>query len=246
MKKIFLAFCLTLLSTYSFSQTATDFTKTDCSGTTHHLFGEVNNDTIVFLEFVMTCTTCANVGHQMEATIARLQNEYPTKSFRFYQLAYTNSYTCGTMSGWQANNNFSCPAFDSGATLVAQYGGFGMPTVAIVGGTNHSFCYNSLGYIDTAAAATAVRNLFKSNGLNALDNSLMSICPNPANDFIQIKMNNSANASIEIFDMSGSLLYSEQTSNPVVSVDTRLWKKGNYVVRLRQNNRTNTQTISIQ
>lgn len=246
MKKIFLALCLTLLSTYSFSQTATDFTKTDCSGTTHHLFSEVNNDTIVFLEFVMTCTTCANVGHKIESTIARLQSEFPNKSFRFYQLAYTNSYTCATMVNWQASNNFSCPAFDSGATLVAQYGGFGMPTVAVIGGNNHTLCYNSLGYIDTAAAGTAVRNLFKSNGVEAIENAAMSISPNPANDFIQIKIENSTNTSLEIFDMNGRLLFADHNASPVLNIDTHLWNKGNYVVRLRQSNKTSTQTISIQ
>jgi hypothetical protein len=246
MKKIFLALCLTLLSTYSFSQTATDFTKTDCSGTTHHLFSEVNNDTIVFLEFVMTCTTCANVGHKIEATIARLQSEFPTKSFRFYQLAYTNTYTCATMVNWQGNNNFSCPAFDSGATLVAQYGGFGMPTVAIIGGDNHTLCYNSLGYIDTAAAGTAVRNLFQTTGVNVLANSAWTISPNPATDFIQIKIENPANASLEIFDMNGRLIYATQNASSVLDIDTHLWNKGNYVVRLRQSNNTSTQTISIQ
>ncbi len=245
MKNIFLAICLLLISSISFAQTATDFTKKDCSGTTHHLFSEVNNDTIVFLEFVMTCTTCANVGHQIEATIARLQNEYPTKSFRFYQLAYTNSYTCGTMSNWQGNNNFSCPAFDSGATLVAQYGGFGMPTVAIVGGPNHNLCYNSLGYIDTAAAGTAVRNLFKINGVNELSASDFSIMPNPANEFIQIKSNNGTPLSVEIFDMNGRLMFlGNKTSTTVVS--TANWNKGNYIVKLRQDQQFATQLITKQ
>lgn len=245
MKNIFLALCLLLISSISFAQTATDFTKKDCSGTSHHLFAEANNDTIVFLEFVMTCTTCANVGHQIEATIARLQAEYPTKSFRFYQLAYTNSYTCGTMSNWQGNNNFSCPAFDSGATLVAQYGGFGMPTVAIVGGTNHTLCYNSLGYIDTAAAGTAVRNLFKSNGVNELSANNFKIMPNPTSDFIQIKSTTSAPLSFEIFDMNGRLMCSENKTSGTI-VNTQSWNNGNYLVKIRQDQQTSTQLITKQ
>lgn len=245
MKSLFLALALSFTASLSFAQTAVDFTKKDCAGTSHHLFSEANNDTIVFLEFVMTCSTCANVGHKIEATIARLQAEYPTKSFRFYQLAYTNSYSCGTMSNWQGANNFSCPAFDSGATLVAQYGGFGMPTVAIVGGANHNLCYNSLGYIDTAAAGTAVRNLFKSNGVNELSASNFSIMPNPANDFIQLKSTTNAPLSFEIFDMNGRLFYAEnKTSGAIVNIAD--WNKGNYLVKISQGQQTTTQLISKQ
>src|SRR5262245_46264024 len=139
MKKTILLLLLLLSAAYivSAQTTAQDFTRADCSGQMHHLFDELDSNNVVIMEFIMTCNSCIVAGHAIEEMIADLQFEHPGR-VRFYQFAYTNSYSCATMLNFKSSNGFASAVFDSGAAMVAYYGGFGMPTVAVVAGPTHA------------------------------------------------------------------------------------------------------------
>jgi hypothetical protein len=110
------------------------------------LFSELDANKVVVMEFIMTCNSCIIAGHELEEMIASLEAEYPGQTL-FYQFAFTNSYTCSTMQSFKSNNGFSSAVFDSGAAMVAYYGGFGMPTVAVVAGSNHSVLSANVGFL---------------------------------------------------------------------------------------------------
>ncbi len=130
-KSFYLMIALMFASVISKAQTtAMDFTKVDCEGRSHHLFSELDSGQVVIMEFVMTCNSCIAAGHAIEAMVMDLQAEFPGR-VKWYQIAYTNSYTCATMTGFKNTNGFNSAIFDQGAALVAYYGGFGMPTVAV-------------------------------------------------------------------------------------------------------------------
>jgi len=220
MKKIFYAFLsfLLMVSVTKAQTTAMDFTKNDCNGVSHHLFSELDSGNVVIMEFIMTCSSCIAAGHAIESMMTDLEIQYPGK-VRLYQIAYTNSYTCTTMQGFKNTNSFSSTVFTQGASLVAYYGGFGMPTVAIAAGMNHDVLLSNVGFGpgDTAQAGTAIRAFFTTLTAPELPVSVSSFTsfPNPGNDFVTVQMNLIKNASVkvQIVDLSGKIVKEFFTEN---------------------------------
>src|SRR4051812_18835918 len=116
MRAVALCIVFLLLSRLaSFAQsTAVDFNRADCDGNQHHLFSELDSGSVVIMEFIMTCNSCIVAGNSLEAMIADIEMQYPGR-IRFYQLAYTNSYSCATMNNFKNTNSFNSAVFDSAA-----------------------------------------------------------------------------------------------------------------------------------
>jgi hypothetical protein len=72
----------------------------------------------------------------------------------------------------------------------------------------------------------------------------VSIYPNPASNFVNIKSNNDENAFITFTDFGGRVVKSVNTqnfdSNSIVQLDINDLKPGYYVVRIQQNNNVET------
>ena len=149
--------------------TAQDFTMSDCNpGNTHSLFADyLDNEEVVIMEFFMNCGSCIAAGQKISPMMTSLNTQYPGQ-VNFWALAFTNSYTCTTCNNWVNNNSINAVPFDSGAAQVAYYGGFAMPTVVVVAGSQHQVIYNSnfdgpAG--DTAAIHAAIDNFFATMGI---------------------------------------------------------------------------------
>ena len=167
MKKLALLFVITSLFTSQFiaaQTTAMDFNRMDCNGNHHHLFAELDSNHVAILEFFMNnCNSCIVAGNKIKNMKTPLDAEFPNQ-IHSYSFAYTNSYSCATVADWVSNNGFATVPMDSGATQVAYYGGFGMPTVVVVGGTNDDVLFSTVGLStsDTTAMASAIRDFFAS------------------------------------------------------------------------------------
>jgi thiol-disulfide isomerase/thioredoxin len=191
MKK--LLFALTLIfvigSANAQPTTAMDFTDNDCNGNMHNLFSTLDSGEVVILEFFMNCGSCIVAGQTITPMFNQLAAEYPGK-VNFYAFAYNNTMTCTQANNVIVGNNINAIPFDSGATQVAYYGGFGMPTIAVLAGSNHSVLFTNVGFTtsDTTTMGIQIRNFFATIGVgetNALVSS-MNTFPNPANDNVQI------------------------------------------------------------
>ncbi len=257
MKKLFysiMAFIL-IASVSKAQTTAMDFTKNDCDGVSHHLFSELDSGNVVIMEFIMTCSSCIAAGHAIETMMTDLEVQYPGK-VRLYQIAYTNSYTCATMQGFKNTNNFSSTVFDQGASLVAYYGGFGMPTVAIAAGTNHDVLLSNVGFgaSDTAQAGTAIRAFFTTLSASELPESVASFTsfPNPGNDFVTVQLNfkNNASVKVQMVDLSGKLVkefFTENVNSGVMEkkIDVSSIAPGYYMLKATVNGKDVFNKINI-
>lgn len=189
-------------------QTAMDFTMNDCNGVMHNCFTTLDAGDVIIMEFFMTCNMCISAGKEVEAMKAELDAHYPGK-IHFYQMGYTNSYSCTSVLNWVNNNGFNSVPFDSGAALVAYYGGFGMPTLAVVAGSAHEVLYTGVGYTsgDTADIATSIHGFFNATLVTELpaDVSTLSIFPNPINTQFNVQLNlkQAADVTIELFTLNG-------------------------------------------
>lgn len=198
----------------SFGQTtAMDFQGLDCNGGMHHLYDDLDAGNAVILEFFMlSCQPCITAGNALEAMKTDLLAAYPGR-VKSYTFGFSNSYSCTNIANWVSSNGYSSFPMDSGAAQVAYYGGFGMPTVVILGGGSaHSILgtpyTQGFSANDTAGAAANIRGFL--NTATAvqepeIEGANVSIFPNPATDRIQLSigMPQQGLLTVEVLDITG-------------------------------------------
>ena len=73
-----------------------------------------------------------------------------------------------------------------------------------------------------------------------------SVFPNPASDFITIKIEKPKNASFKLYDITGKMVLQNNLNSPSSTFSVAKFKKGNYVAKIKNNNKTQTQIIIIK
>jgi hypothetical protein len=237
--------------------TAMDFTMTDCNSTTHSLFTDyLDNEEIVIIELFMNCGSCIAAGQKLDPMFMGLTAEHPGQ-VNFFAIAYNNSYTCSTVNSWVNANTPNAVPFDSGAAQISYYGGFGMPTVVVLGGSQHQVLYNSqtdgpAG--DTATIHSIINNFFVTMGTENVNNNIQfSAYPNPVANTLNLELNvtNPALTNIQMMDVMGKVV--KEISNTELSsgthqlqVETSDLPNGMYFVRINSNGKTTQHKISVK
>lgn len=255
-----------LLSAFTFMSpdfksqtTAMDFTIVDCNGTgPHNLFSDLNSGKVVIIEYFMTsCSPCITAGQTLESLKANLNAQYPGK-IKAYAFGYTNSYSCSTVLNWVNTNSITSVPSDSGAIQVAYYGGMGMPTIVIAGGSNHQLLgspYIGFAVGDTVQMANDIRN-FLNNPAGISESSepisKTSVYPNPVVSDINIEFSLSTEQKVEIalFDISGRKLlslYNQETHSgkSKLAFPVKNIAEGNYLLKISSNGYTKTHKLNI-
>ncbi len=239
--------------------TAMDFNKMDCNGTdTHHLFADLDSGKAVLLHFFMpNCGSCPPPARVLQNMANGINAMHPGM-VKGYAFPYNNSTTCSYSATWVSSNGLSTiyTPMDSGAAGVANYGGFGMPTVVVLGGMDHRvlFVSQSFSSADTSAIKDSIMGLMSTTAINELPKGVSSfkVFPNPAVDNISIDLalTESGNVSIDIADVTGkqvAVVMNGQSINghTVVPFNTRQLSAGTYVIRLMVNNKSISQKLTV-
>ncbi|TAK92865.1 T9SS type A sorting domain-containing protein [Patescibacteria group bacterium] len=238
---------------------AMDFTMTDCGGTTHRLFADyLDSNEVVIMEYFMLCSSCATTGQRLNAMYLGLENQYPGM-VHFLVFGYSDSYTCsGTINSWRNTNAPDAIGLDSGATQVSWYGGMGMPTVVVVGGTNHTVLYdnmnNASSFVDTTEIKTAIDNFFLTLGVDDANNNFQfSAYPNPTTNYLNIDLNlpTQSQTNIDMVDMTGRIV--KKISNSLLNsgkhelqVETSDLPNGIYFIRVNSKGNTSQYKVSVK
>jgi hypothetical protein len=178
---------------------------------------------------------------------------------RAYAFPYNNTTSCTYSANWVSTNGLSLyMPYDSGATQVAHYGGFGMPTVVLLGGLDHRIMFSTLSFStsDTTIMRDSIMALYNAMNQTGLADmkevvNSFSIYPNPANDNISLNINlkRPSNLLIDICDISGRQIeiISNERHDGIYLKDFNTSKlpNGNYYVRLRVDNKSATQKLTI-
>ena len=237
---------------------AMNFVRNDCNGNMQNLFADLNSGKAVILEFFMiSCAPCPAAGQKLELMKANLLTQYPGK-IKSYSIGFSDSYSCATVKNWVTTNGFTSIPMDSGATQVAYYGGFGMPTIVILGGgTNHTILGSpDIGFTvsDTTTMANNIRNFLNTLGVKELSSPLSEIqlFPNPSKDILNIKITASQNTNlkIQLYNITGEListLAEEKVSESVFSkvIRTEDLQAGNYILRITANDYSVNRKVTI-
>ena len=257
-KSILLTAALMFVLTISKAQTVMQISGNDCNGSSHDLFADLDAGKAVILHFFMTCASCPPPAQKIQAMANNILANHPGK-ITAYALGYTNSYSCTTVANWVTSNGLSLYApYDSGAVQVANYGGFGMPTVVLLGGAapNRRVMFSTLSFStsDTTIMRDSILAMINSaTGMNELPNAVssFSVYPNPASDnvAIDLELKEASHLLIDVADISGkqvAIITDEKFNGSVKKqFSTALLPSGNYLVRVTVNGKMATQKLSI-
>ena len=246
MKKILFtttAIFFDLISLTKAQTTAMDFTQTDCDGTDHQLYTELDAGNVIILEYMMlNCAPCVTGTQAMESLIKPYDLSHSGR-VHLYSIAFLNSYSCEQIVQWKRDFNFNHPAFSQGETQVAYYGGMGMPTLVVVGTNEHKVFYKSIGY--TPEMDAQIRDALDSALLytpsGVADNhpaGKFRIYPTVFTDRLYIETDKEyAGAELMVFDIFGRQALSTVVSETGRgSIEAAGLSKGIYIARLKSSN----------
>lgn len=240
----YLFVCGLLLSPLS-AQTAYQFTGEDCNGSAVDLYADLDAGKAVVLFYYMPdCGACPPPADKIQEMAYNVMNDFPDM-VKGYAFPFLDIYDCPSVQTWVDDSHvpFFAP-MDSGEYQVAYYGGFGMPTVVLVGGLDHRVLFSTLSFVtdDTTTMRDSILRLFGvETGVEPLLSQLadLSVSPNPSADFISINMhfNTPAEYTIELLDINGAVVtgisgYADANGTKQETIDVRELPNGMYVARI--------------
>ena len=262
MKKIFstIIICTLLLINNSLkAQTALPLAGLDCNGMDHDLFADLDAGKASILFFFMpSCSSCPPVAKKVQLMADNILAQYPNM-LTAYAMPYNNTTTCTYTSGWVSTNNLPLfSPYDSGTVQVAHYGGFGMPTVVLLGGADHRTMFSTLSFTtsDTTIMRDSILALFRSasTGINQLPSTISSfnVYPNPvtSNMTISLEMIEPTNVDISIVDVTGKTISNLYTDKNIQGIFTKEFNlqsiaNGLYTIHIVANGKTINKSINV-
>lgn len=206
---LFISLLLVLtLSGKSYAQSVSmDFTRTDCDGTEHHLYSELDGGKVVILDFVMLgCSSCIIGSNGLNKIYNNFESTNPGR-VRFYAFGYDDNYNCTQLRSWVTDNHFNSLMFEDGAQQTGYYGGMGMPTIVVTATNTHEILYRKLGYepSDDDAIITAITTGLKytPQATDDLSPKEPLLYPSVFTDRFTVKLPKAITGWISLYDLTG-------------------------------------------
>lgn len=251
MKKIIITAITLFTSTITFSQTATDFTISDCNNTSHHLFAELDEGKIIVVAFVMPCGSCSAPSLAAYNAVQSYNVSNPGKVI-FYLVDDEGNTPCQTLSTWATTNSMpNATVFSSPSFKMNQYGTAGMPKIVVMGGVDHAVTYNLNSGVTTLGVQNAVNSLLLSSGISeneALHVVKLQVSPNPTTNDFQISyfLDKPTTVKFEVFSLIGESIYNSSDINQIsgnhklkINEDIKL-ESGSFFLKMTTNSKTET------
>ena len=254
MKQIVLTILLsvTLNLVVKAQEFAMDFIQDDCYGNPHHLFEELDQNSVVIIEFFMTnCNPCINAGNQLKPHVEELQSQFPDQ-VKWYHFGFTSDYDCATVTDWVESHNYNSLPFTDGSAQVAYYGGFGMPTIVVLAGTNHEVIYSEVGYStgDDDEIHEIILDFFAINSVNQSDSfqgNWNARFDRESNQMIVDVLNIPSNSiSLEVLSINGQVVIPTRNyDSGRIDIDAVSMAEGVYIVKMTVDGRSSTSRVVI-
>lgn len=216
MKEILLLAFAAITTSFSFAQTAVDFTATDCANNSHNLFTELNSGKVIVICWVMPCSGCTAAAATAAATVKNMANP----NVVFYLLDDEGNTDCSTLKSWCSTNKIATTAiFDNANDVIkmTDYGAPGMPkTVVLGGGLDHKVFYSEEDGLSQTALQTAINKAITTGIKDYTKESIgLDVFPNPGTSTVKINytLTKSADANIEIMNELGEKVSATSLGN---------------------------------
>lgn len=227
------------------SQTATDFTATDCDGITNNLFTELNNGKIVVLVWVEPCVGCINDAKAAYDAMMNLNASNPGK-VKYWLIDDIGDTPCSQLASWAISSNIiteNIQLFSNAGNIINEmnYGGLGMPHVVVVGNSSHHIYLNLLnGVNDGGAISNAIVQAI-TNSVNDVKEELNSVLvfPNPTNNVLHLKIdiNQPSDVEFEVINVLGEIIEKQKNTqsdkNDIQLILNNELPNGNYFLKIK-------------
>lgn len=251
MKKLITLCLVSLMGFFASAQTtATDFTATDCGGTSHTLFSELDAGKVVVLVWVMPCGGCIADALTAQTEVQNALATNPGKVL-YYLADDFGTTSCQTLNSWCSTNGITLPTvFKSSAIKMSDYGDNGMPKIVVIGGSSHTVYYNAKapnissngikGGIDAALAAINT-NTNTTTGIKENNSNIGEIVlyPNPSNNStnLKISLTQTRKVVVEILNQLGQAVkqgYAGELTKGThsITITTSDLASGNYFIKI--------------
>ena len=255
---ITISLIITCFCTNINAQTAMQISGVDCYGEPVDKFADLDAGKAIILHFYMPdCGACPPPADKMQEMATNIMVDYPDM-VKGYAFPFQDITTCDYSISWVEDNHlpFFAP-MDSGEYPVAYYGGFGMPTVVLLGGADHRVMFTTLSFItsDTTEMRDSILNMLGAptdilNNVSSISN--FNVYPNPANEILQINVDISMNSDIKIniLDITGKLILEiaeekNVAGNIIKQVNVSSISEGIYLVKLTANGNSSMKMLTI-
>lgn len=237
--------------------TAMNFSGDDCNGNPVNLFDDLDAGKAVILFFYMpNCGSCPPKAQVVQQMVNHVNHDYPG-SVKAYAFPYQNSTTCSYSQTWVSSNNLDLYIpMDSGAVQLSYYGGFGMPTIVLLGGENHDVLFNTQSF--SSNDTTTMRDLILNNVLlaavekNTATDLAVEVFPNPSSGLITVQFPAlvAGEGKVELIDMDGKVLLqevldAEMKSSGKMLIDASSIESGTYILRMHHNGSIRIEKITL-
>lgn len=260
MKKILLSLTMLLTSSITFFG-QTDFNVTDCAGTPHQLFSELDGGKVVVLVWVMPCSSCITGAKTAYNAAQSFASSNPGRVV--YYLIDDAGGNCGTLSSWATTNTItpsSVFANTGNVINMTNYGSTsGMPKVVVLGGNAHAIFYNQINSgFNQAAITTAITNALASQNSigineNASTDFELSLFPSPVSSIAKISytLEQTTDVCFDVYNMLGekvkTIAIEKQIAGKLeTQINIESLCNGVYFVQLKADNRTEVIKFSIK
>ena len=243
----------------SFSQTALDFNTNDCNGNPVHLFSDLDAGKAVVLFYYMpNCGTCPPHATSIQTMANHINANYPGM-VKAYSYPFENVTDCAYSASWVIDNNL--PLYipmNNGGDSWPYYGEFAMPTIVLLGGTNHSVMRlydQGFDVSDTVSMRNLILDLIDPAQANTLklDENITSIdvFPNPTFELLNVNLNlkDESTVSFELIDITGRKVLSQKEikiKNGTKEINVSEIPNGSYILKIDINGVLTNQKISIK
>ncbi|MEI8279166.1 MAG: T9SS type A sorting domain-containing protein [Bacteroidota bacterium] len=195
------------------AQTAVDFTANDCSGTSHHLFAELDAGKVIVVSFVEPCGSCIGPSLAAQSVVQGYAGSNPGRVLFYISDDIANT-TCATLSSWASTNSMGgVPTFSDVSFRESDYGTISMPKIAVLAGTNHHVYFTQDNGLNTANLQTAINTAIAALSIVNMNPSSMEMTayPNPAVKKLSLKysLSETSDLTIEVYNCFGSKVYYE-------------------------------------
>ena len=232
----------------SFATVGPDFTATDCNGNSHNLYSELAAGKVIVLNWVMPCGACISAS----VSAYNVVQGQTSSNVLYYLIDDAGNTSCASLDTW-ANNSFigsNRTTFSSSAIVENNYGGIGMPHVAVVG-PNGNLYFNGLNSAanNPTAISNAINQALIATGIHEMNNNVFQLTATP--DFLShavkasYSLIESGNVKLDIINILGQSVISksigkQSVGNYSTELDMNGIKNGVYFLRLNTEGRVET------
>ncbi|MFI5221474.1 MAG: T9SS type A sorting domain-containing protein [Bacteroidia bacterium] len=222
--------------------TATDFTATDCSGTSHNLFTELNAGKVIVVAMVHPCGSCVAPSVSAFNVVKNYATSKPGKVLFYLVDGNNNCTSAGQLTPWANTYGLgSVTKFSTTSVYNTSYYAPAMPSIMVFSGGNHAVAFRQDNSLTSANLTAAIDQAIITSGVNEekQTNFQLSVYPNPASEKVSVNffLNQTTDVTIDIFDLLGSKIKSiplgKQTSgNHQPVIETETLNNGIYFLKL--------------